>query len=124
MKPIVFLLFFSLIVLTVSSSFGQGVRVSPDGEVSKQTLSLPYVFYNESFGFAAGYVHGVVGLPQKQATLLATVMAGSKGSAMGERYCGPHRYRRIRRRLQGADDDSTAVPVLGAKQGYNSQAGK
>ena len=31
----------------------------------------------------SGYVYGVVGRPQKQATLLATVMAGSKGSAMG-----------------------------------------
>jgi hypothetical protein len=70
-------------LLTGVSSFGQGVRVGPDGEASKQTLSLPYAFYNENFGFAVGYVHGVVGYPQKQSTLLATVMAGSKGSAMG-----------------------------------------
>ena len=48
-----------------------------------RTLSLPFAFYNENFGFAAGYVHGVVGYPQKQASLLATVMAGSKGSVMG-----------------------------------------
>jgi len=33
--------------------------------------------------FAAGYVYGVVGQPQKQSALLATVMAGTKGSAMG-----------------------------------------
>jgi len=72
------LLFF---LLHSVSAFGQGVRVGPDGEFSEQTLSLPYAFYNESFGFAAGYVYGVVGRPQKQATLLATVMAGSKGSA-------------------------------------------
>ena len=39
--------------------------------------------FNESFGFAVGYVHGVVGRPQKQATFLATTMAGTKGSAMG-----------------------------------------
>jgi hypothetical protein len=70
-------------LLTGVSSFGQGVRVGPNGEFSEQTLSLPYAFYNESFGFAVGYVYGVVGRPQKQATLLATVMAGSKGSAMG-----------------------------------------
>jgi hypothetical protein len=44
---------------------------------------LPYAFYNETFGFAAGYVHGLVGIPQKQATLLATAIAGSEGSAMG-----------------------------------------
>ena len=76
----IFLLFF---LLHSVSAFGQGVRVGPDGEFSEQTLSLPYAFYNESFGFAVGYVYGVVGRPQKQATLLATVMAGSKGSAMG-----------------------------------------
>ena len=76
----IFLLFF---LLHSVSAFGQGVRVSPDGEFSEQTLSLPYAFYNESFGFAVGYVYGVVGRPQKQSTLLATVMAGSKGSAMG-----------------------------------------
>jgi hypothetical protein len=43
--------------------YGQGVRVGLDGEVSRQTLSLPYAFYNENFGFPAGYVHGVVGHP-------------------------------------------------------------
>ena len=83
MRQIAFAVFFFFVLLTGVSSFGQGVRVGPDGEVSQQTLSLPYAFYNENFGFAAGYVYGVVGQPQKQSTLLATVMAGSKGSAMG-----------------------------------------
>ncbi|MBW2336494.1 MAG: hypothetical protein JRF47_07000, partial [Deltaproteobacteria bacterium] len=83
MRQIVFAVFFLFVLLTGVSSFGQGVRVGPDGEASKQTLSLPYAFYNDSFGFSVGYVHGVVGYPQKQASLLATVMAGSKGSAMG-----------------------------------------
>ena len=83
MRQIAFAIFFLFVLLTGVSSFGQGVRVGPDGEVSQQTLSLPYAFYNENFGFAAGYVYGVVGQPQRQSTLLATVMAGSKGSAMG-----------------------------------------
>jgi hypothetical protein len=83
MRQIVFAVFFLFVLLTGVSSFGQGVRVGPDGEASKQTLSLPYAFFNENFGFAVGYVYGVVGQPQKQSTLLATVMAGSKGSAMG-----------------------------------------
>jgi hypothetical protein len=74
---------FLLILLHGVSSFGQGIRVGPNGEFSEQTLSLPYAFYNENFGLAAGYVYGVVGRPQKQATLLATAMAGTKGSAMG-----------------------------------------
>jgi len=69
--------------LSSVSAFGQSVRVGPNGEFSAQTLSLPYAFYNDSFGFAVGYVYGVVGHPQKQATLLATAMAGTKGSAMG-----------------------------------------
>ena len=63
--------------------FGQGVRVGPDDQAAESTLSLPYAFYNENFGFATGYVYGVVGQPQKQATLLATAIAGTKGSAMG-----------------------------------------
>ncbi len=83
MRQIAFALFFLFVLLTGVSSFGQGVRVGPDGEFSEQTLSLPYAFYNESFGFAVGYVYGLVGRPQKQATLLATAMAGTKGSAMG-----------------------------------------
>jgi hypothetical protein len=62
--------------------FAQSIRVSPDGEFSQQTLSLPYAFYNESFGFAGGYVYGKVGSPQKQATMLATAIVGTKG-AMG-----------------------------------------
>jgi len=83
MKPKVYFLIVSLLMLAASSVYGQGIRVGPNGEFSAQTLSLPYAFYNDSFGFAVGYVHGVVGRPQKQATLLATAMAGTKGSAMG-----------------------------------------
>ena len=55
MRQIVFAVFFLFVLLTGVSSFGQGVRVGPDGEASKQTLSLPYAFYNENFGFAEFY---------------------------------------------------------------------
>jgi len=72
-----------LVSAGASPAFGQGIRVGPDGQVVESTLSLPYAFYNENFGFAAGYVYGVVGQPQKQVTLLATAIAGTKGSAMG-----------------------------------------
>jgi len=61
----------------------QDIITGPDGQVTSQPLSLPYAFYNESFGAALAYVYGVVGQPQPQSSLLATVMAGSKGSAMG-----------------------------------------
>jgi len=72
-----------LLVSTPRPAPGQGVRVGPDGQVTESSLNLPYAFYNEQFGFAVGYVSGYVGWPQKQATLLATVIAGSTGSAMG-----------------------------------------
>ena len=61
----------------------QGVYVGPDGKSAKQTLSLPYGFYNEKFGLAAAYVYGVTGYPQEQSLLLATAMAGTRTAAMG-----------------------------------------
>jgi len=45
-------------------------------------ISLPYGFYSEYFGLAAGYVYGRLGFPQPQSSLLGTVIAGSNGSAM------------------------------------------
>jgi len=56
-----------------------GDSISPDNRV----LSLPYGFWNESFGLTAAYVYAVNGFPQPQASVLATVMAGTEGSAMG-----------------------------------------
>ena len=72
-----------MILATALPCFGQAVFVGPDGKTQPQTLSLPYAFYNESFGFAAGYTKGVVGSPQKQSALLGTIIAGTHGSAMG-----------------------------------------
>jgi len=61
----------------------QAVFEDMAGRMGKETLNLPYAFYNDSFGAAVGYVSGVVGYPQRQSALLGTVMAGTKGSAMG-----------------------------------------
>jgi hypothetical protein len=47
------------------------------------TINLPYAFWNETFGFAAGYVYAVNGSPQPQAGMVASVMAGTEGSVMG-----------------------------------------
>jgi hypothetical protein len=69
-------------IICAGAAFGQGVALGPDGKPAKQVLSVPYAFYNEKFGFAAGYIYGVVGYPQKQSSLLATAMAGSRGSGM------------------------------------------
>jgi hypothetical protein len=76
MRQIVFVVFFLLVLLTGMSSFGQGVRVGPDGKVSEQTLSLPYAFANESFGYEVVPRAGI--------------------QSLGQRNCGPHRYRRFR----------------------------
>jgi hypothetical protein len=50
-------------VWTATPACGQGIRVGPDDQVVESTLSLPFMFYNENFGFAVGYVYGVVGRP-------------------------------------------------------------
>jgi hypothetical protein len=68
-----------LIFICCNLAYGQGVAVGPDGKFSPQTLNLPYALYNENFGFAAGYVYGKVGSPQKQATILTTAIIGTKG---------------------------------------------
>ncbi|MCX5851565.1 MAG: hypothetical protein NT072_05860 [Deltaproteobacteria bacterium] len=68
------LLFF---ILSSLPAYGQSVLVRKDREFEPKTLSLPYAFYNKSFGVAAGYVHGYAGYPQKQMTLLATLIAGT-----------------------------------------------
>ena len=82
MKKWLTLLMTSFVFFAGQTIFAQSIRVGPDGEFLQQTLSLPYAFYNESFGFAGGYVYGKVGSPQKQATMLATAIVGTKG-AMG-----------------------------------------
>ena len=79
MKKWLITLLSTFFFLPIQSAFAQGVRVGPDGQFSQQTLSLPYAFYNENFGFAGGFVYGKVGSPQKQATLLATGIIGTKG---------------------------------------------
>jgi hypothetical protein len=60
----------------------QTVYVDEEGRSAKQVLSLPYGFYNENFGFAGAYVYGITGFPQPQSALIATAMAGTKGSGM------------------------------------------
>lgn len=69
------------IVCSAQIVMGQGVFVDENGEFDKKVLQLPYGFWNEKFGLAAGYVYGVTGYPQKQAALLSTAMVGTEGSA-------------------------------------------
>ena len=66
---------------------GTGMRaeevLEPSLRGEDRVISIPYAFYNDSFGFAVGYVHAVNGYPQPQAGILGTVIAGTEGSAMG-----------------------------------------
>jgi len=72
-----------LIVFDRGSAFGEDVKFGPPGNPdNKITLNLPYAFYNDSFGFAVGYVYSVIRYPEKQSALMATAMVGTKGSAM------------------------------------------
>ncbi len=52
---VAFLVLLSLPLLLVSDGYAQGVFIDSDGKTSTQVLSLPYGFYNENFGLAAGY---------------------------------------------------------------------
>lgn len=82
MKRLVWI-FLVLLPLAGQTAFGQSVFVGPDQEPQKKILSVPFPFYNDSFGAAVGYAYGVLGHPQPQSTLLTAVTAGTKGSAMG-----------------------------------------
>ena len=49
---------------------------------AEHAVSVPFAFYSEFFGAAAGYSIFRFGYPQPQARVLGTIMAGSKGSVM------------------------------------------
>ncbi|MBW2514680.1 MAG: BamA/TamA family outer membrane protein [Deltaproteobacteria bacterium] len=74
-------LFFLLVIMAVNAH-AVGVVVGPDDEKKSTKLNLPFAFYNETFGAAAGYVYGISGWPQPQSTALSTTIAGSTGSVM------------------------------------------
>jgi hypothetical protein len=80
-------LIITLTCLAFMSSFdaraAEEVKVAPaSGARSDREISIPYGFYNDSFGAAVGYVYSIVGSPQPQSAFMATAMAGTKGSAM------------------------------------------
>jgi hypothetical protein len=69
--------------MTTPSLTGAEDVMEPSLRGSDRIISLPYGFWNESFGAAVAYVYAANGYPQPQAALLGTVMAGTTGSAMG-----------------------------------------
>ena len=72
-----------LLAVSALPEHGQAQDEAEDDERPLNVLSVPFPFYNESFGVAGGYAYGVVGYPERQSALIASVMAGSQGSAMG-----------------------------------------
>ena len=69
--------FIILLIITAVNAYAVGVMVGPDGKARSTKLKLPFVFYNQNFGAAEGFVYGVGGWPQKQSTLLTTTIAGT-----------------------------------------------
>ena len=72
-----------LVLVCCNLAYAQSVMVGPDRKFEKGVISVPYGFYNKNFGVAGAYAYAVTGWPQKQSALIATAMAGSKGSVMG-----------------------------------------
>jgi len=64
----------------VWSAYAQIILTTPEKGFEKKVLKVPYAFYNESYGIAAGFVYGVTGAPQKQSVFIATGVAGTQGS--------------------------------------------
>lgn len=66
-------------IWTLSPTPGQTQEVE---DYSEPKLSLPFGFYNETFGLSAGWVWGRVGYPQPNSRILGSLMAGSQGSVL------------------------------------------
>ena len=58
--------------------YAQTILTTTEKGFEKKVLKVPYAFYNESFGAAAGFVYGVTGAPQEQSVVLATAIAGTQ----------------------------------------------
>ena len=50
------ILLLSGFLLAPGLCLAQDIYVEPDCDFEQKTLSVPYAFYNDSFGVAAGYV--------------------------------------------------------------------
>lgn len=76
----IFALAVILLFVATIPAYGQGIMVGKDRSFEAKQLMLPYVFYNQNFGGAAGFVYATSGAPQKQMTLVATAIAGSNSA--------------------------------------------
>ena len=74
-------------LIGMASSRGAWAQEAPNAGDSamagNSNLSLPFGFWNKSFGLAGGYVYAINAFPQPQASVLGSLMVGTEGSAMG-----------------------------------------
>ncbi len=77
----VLLFLFFMIIPFHQEALAQSIVVGKDKAFEPRRLMLPYAFYNENFGAAVGVVYGGTGILQKQATFVATAIAGSNDAA-------------------------------------------
>lgn len=72
-----------LLVLGPATALAQ-TDPSPPGPEPRATdeVSLPFVFFNDLFGAAAGYSYARSAFPQQQSELVVSGMSGTAGSAM------------------------------------------
>lgn len=74
---IVLILLMIVSIIVAGSAFGQTIVTEKGREFEQKRFHVPYAFYNQSFGAAAGYVAGFTGAHQKQLSILATAIAGT-----------------------------------------------
>lgn len=80
-RPISSLLLCALCTWAIAGPAEEPPVVPPTAD-GGQAVNIPFAFYSEFFGAAAGFTTFRFGYPQPQARVLGTVMAGSKGSVM------------------------------------------
>ncbi len=66
--------------LAPSRALSQYRIVDVNEGFERESFLLPYPFYNENIGFAAGLAYGFVGKPQEQMSLVGTSYLGTNGS--------------------------------------------
>jgi len=84
MKRILFtiLAFLAYAVPLLAYAAEEAKDTPTSGARSENVISVPYGFYNSSYGAALAWAYSIVGYPEPQSRFTATAIAGSTGSAM------------------------------------------
>lgn len=83
MKRILFTVLAILAYAVPLLAYAAEEKVTPPSDAqSENVISVPYGFYNSSYGAALAWAYSIVGYPEPQSRFTATAIAGSTGSAM------------------------------------------